>query len=289
MSVKLILLLHLSAVPVLSLPATDDDTVAENKILSCDEVFTSSGLNYSSFWKGAAHGIHSLSLEEIRHFFKADAPEDNKIPTVNIDFRSEDVIHFSAPLWGYEERFESWALKIMDWFMMNNKPYLYETGTNALLDNPPTDPELCTCANDVTANGILKEVVNIAGQLKYRARSGRAKPGPAPAGCASRRYESYWCGLFTNDYVSQKRKRDTREDDLSRLREEYLNNSNKETAMDLLSVDPWIPGTLARPDQWVSYSAMLTYSLPSQQGIRDFATFIFCKLNQPGDHPADLF
>ena len=112
---------------VLSLPATDDDTVAENRILSCDEVFTSSGLNYSSFWKGAAHGIHSLSLEEIRHFFKAEAPEDNKIPTVNIDFRSEDVIHFNAPLWGYEERFESWALKIMDWFMINNKPYLYET------------------------------------------------------------------------------------------------------------------------------------------------------------------
>jgi len=305
--VKLILLLHLSAVPVLSLPATDDDTVAENKILSCDEVFTSSGLNYSSFWKGAAHGIHSLSLEEIRHFFKADAPEDNKIPTVNIDFRSEDVIHFSAPLWGYEERFESWALKIMDWFMMNNKPYLYETGTNALeklthqyhmqeiyqraaviykdlLDNPPTDPELCTCANDVTANGILKEVVNIARQLKYRARSGRAKPGPG-GGCSFRSYESYWCS--SNKYVIEKR--DTRVEELRRLREEYLNNSNEQTANDLLSADPWIPGTLARPDQWVSYSAMLTYSLPSQQGIRDFATFIFCKLNQPSDHPPDLF
>ena len=43
-------------------------------------------------------------LEEIRHFFKADAPEHNRIPTVNIDFRSEDVIHFNAPLWGYENR-----------------------------------------------------------------------------------------------------------------------------------------------------------------------------------------
>ena len=156
-----------------------------------------------------------------------------------------------------------------------------------LLDNPPTDPELCTCANDVTANGILKEVVNIARQLKYRARTGRAKPAPGGR-CAVRRYESYWCGLFTNDYES-KRKRDTREDDLRRLKEEYLNNSNKQTAMDLLSADPWIPGTLAGPHQWLSYSAMLTYSLPSQQGIRDFATFIFCKLNQPRDHPPDLF
>ena len=124
---RLILVLYSSSVLVVSLPATDDDAVAENKILTCDEVFSNAGLNYSSFWKGAAHGIHSLSLEEIRYFFEPEAPEDNKIPTVNIDFRSEDVIHFNAPLWGYEERFESWALKIMDWFMINNKPYLYET------------------------------------------------------------------------------------------------------------------------------------------------------------------
>ena len=130
MTVSVILVLCFSSVLVFSLPATDDDAAAQNKLLTCDEVFTKAGLNYSSFWKGAAHGIHSLSLEEIRYFFKAGAPEDNRIPTVNIDFRSEDVIHFSAPLWGYEERFESWALKIMDWFMINNKPYLYETVSN---------------------------------------------------------------------------------------------------------------------------------------------------------------
>ena len=130
MTVKLSLVLSFSSVLVFSLPATDDDAVAQNKLLTCDEVFSNAGLNYSSFWKGAAHGIHSLSLEEIRYFFKAEAPEDNRIPTVNIDFRSEDVIHFSAPLWGYEERFDSWALKIMDWFMLNNKPYLYETVSN---------------------------------------------------------------------------------------------------------------------------------------------------------------
>ena len=130
MTVKLSLVLSFSSVLVFSLPATDDDAGARNKLLTCDEVFSNAGLNYSSFWKGAAHGIHSLSLEEIRYFFKAEAPEDNRIPTVNIDFRSEDVIHFSAPLWGYEERFDSWALKIMDWFMLNNKPYLYETVSN---------------------------------------------------------------------------------------------------------------------------------------------------------------
>ena len=136
MTLKVILVLYFSAVLlVCALPATDDDPVAENKILTCDEVFSEAGLNYSAFWKGAAHGIHSLSLEEIRYFFKAEAPEDNRIPTVNIDFRSEDVIHFNAPLWGYEERFESWALKIMDWFMINNQPYLYETVSSVTFTN----------------------------------------------------------------------------------------------------------------------------------------------------------
>ena len=99
----------------------------DDKVVQCKNVFTNAGLNYSSFFAGAAHGIHSLSLEEIRHFFKPDAPEDNKIPTVNIDFRSENVIQFSAPLWGYSDRFNTWALKIMDWFMLNDHPYLYET------------------------------------------------------------------------------------------------------------------------------------------------------------------
>ena len=172
-----------------------------------------------------------------------------------------------------------------------------------LVDNPPTEPALCSCANDVTANGILKEVVNIARQLKYRARGARAN-------ClSSRGYDSYdeygSCsdGYSSNSYDPSRPaprpvkantqrlrgKRDTSESELSRLREEYLGNSNKQTARELLSADPWIPGNFTGSDQWISYSAMLTVSLPSHQGITDFATFIYCKLNQPLDHPADLF
>ena len=102
-------------------------TIGKDPAPDCEGPFSDLGFNYSSFYQGAAHGIHSLSLEEIQHYFKSDAPENNKIPTVNIDFRSEDVIHFSAQRWGYEDRFDSWALKIMDWFMLNEHPYLYET------------------------------------------------------------------------------------------------------------------------------------------------------------------
>merc|ERR1719447_2375504 len=182
---------------VLAHPTLDDNEttnevdIEEEEKETCDEIFATSGMNYTSFYEGAAHGIHSLSLEEIRHFFKADAPEQNRIPTVNIDFRSENVIHFNAPLWGYENRFDTWALKIMDWFMLNDQPYLFQNRANTiekithqyhmheiyekaaviyneLLENPPNNVNgICACANDLTENGVMTEVVNIARQLKH--------------------------------------------------------------------------------------------------------------------------
>ena len=48
--------------------------------------------------------------------------------------------------------------------------------------------------------------------------------------------------------------------------------------------------TLEGPDQWISYEAMLTESMLGSEELNDFATFVFCKLNQPElDHPANLF
>ena len=106
----------------ISLPSSASDGP-----MICEDIFSLNGLNYTTFYLGAAHGLHSLSLEEIRYFFDENATEDNKIPTVNIDFRSEEVLHFNAPLWGYEDKFDTWSLKIMDWFMLNDQPHIYET------------------------------------------------------------------------------------------------------------------------------------------------------------------
>ena len=68
----------------------------------------------------------NTSLEEIRYFFKAEAPEENHIPTVNTDFRADNPVLYNAPLWGYSDRFQTWALKLMDFFMLNDKPYFYD-------------------------------------------------------------------------------------------------------------------------------------------------------------------
>ena len=134
MAKYMFLLCYLSRV-ALCLPASEESGEAnqvqedDEEVKSCHQVFSDHGMNYSSFYKGVSHGLHSLSLEEIRYFFKADAPEDNLIPTVNTDFRAENPVLYSAPLWGYNDRFSSWALKIMDFFMLNDKPYFYETAS----------------------------------------------------------------------------------------------------------------------------------------------------------------
>ena len=141
--IKIFLFLHLCLLAS-GLPANDDDSNDANEVpvedktddedvKSCQQVFSDNSRNYSSFYKGVAHGLHSLSLEEIRYFFKAEAPENNRIPTINTDFRAENPVLYNAPLWGYNDRFSTWSLKIMDFFMLNDKPYFYETVSKVLL------------------------------------------------------------------------------------------------------------------------------------------------------------
>lgn len=44
------------------------------------------------------------------------------------------------------------------------------------------------------------------------------------------------------------------------------------------------------PAQWVSYQAMLTSSMLESEELNDFATFMYCRLNEPDtDHPKELF
>jgi len=307
---------------------TEDDSNQQSK--TCSEIFEDQGMNFSSFAVGAGHGIHSLSLEEIRHFFKDDAQELNRIPTVNFDFRSEDIILFNAPLRGYSNRFDTWALKIMDWFMLNDAPYLYQNKANtlekishqyhmheiytraakiykSLEENPPSNIEnVCKCAGDLTGNGIMNEVVNIARQLKYfgNARSGRQRqrlsyrtPRPPRPGRPSRLPTTQidiqipTGGCDVNIYLSYgrspcrgKRSAEETEVDVEQVKQNYLENSNKETAEAVvMSDDAWTANTLLGPEylKWTSYSAMLTYSLPDDDQIRDFAYFIYCMLNHP--------
>ena len=167
---------------------------------------------------------------------------------------------------------------------------------NKLKADPPTDPKLCPCVNDVTGNGILEEMVRIAKQLKYFARQ------PRLASCGrtyTRTYtRSYSDGCSTRTYTEEdtitlkRQKRDVSNTTelIKELEEQYLKDSSKENAHQLMEVQPWKANTLSGPEQWVSYEAMLTWSMLSEEELNDFAMIMFCKLNQPGlDHTKDLF
>merc|ERR1711872_662415 len=408
--------------------------ISPEKPQICEDIFSLNGLNYSTFYLGASHGLHSLSLEEIRYYFDENAPENNKIPTVNIDFRSEKVLHFNAPIWGYEERFSTWALKIMDWFMINDRPHLYETGSTTLQkighqyhmqelysraseiykelrENPPR-ADVCTCVNDVNANGILSELATISNALKYRGRlsergddsthdekdvttdhsrieretvstslarkarqyhnngyyrldrppklsrktrdafpisksmknaedyrrnkgfylynssRGRKTRDAFPISKSMKTVEDYRRnkGFYLYNSSRGRTQRDTShipkskknaEDyrrnsgtylfnfsppkgrakretidikTITELQNNFLRNSTQETAEKLIFTDDWIPGKLNGRRDWITYSAMLYHAMPNEEGLHDFATLIYCKLNYPSlDHPADLF
>jgi len=295
------------------LPGNKTQESVEEDVATCSDVMARHGLNFSSFWHGAAHGLHSLYLEEIRHFFEPNATEMNKIPVVNKNFSSQQTILFNAPLAGYDEHFNTMALKVMAYFMLNDHPDFFLQGVNTLeklthqyhmheiyaaaapiynkmKENPPSDPELCGCVNDITGNGILIEMANIARQLKYFGSKRRPRNRSAAAG---------WCiGFCYNPdkgKVKQRKKRDATnaefdEVNIAELEEEYLANPIHETANSLISAKPWKPNSLVGPDQWISYQAMLTSSMLGSEELNDFATFMYCRLNQPDtDHPKELF
>ena len=90
--------------------------------------------------------------------------------------------------------------------MLNDQPYLYQNRANTiekithqyhmheiyekaaviyneLVENPPNNVNgICACANDLTENGVMTEVVNITRQLKHfggKSRSGRQRGFPS--------------------------------------------------------------------------------------------------------------
>jgi len=300
------------------LPGNETHGSGKEPVATCSDVMARNGLNFSSFWQGAAHGLHSLHLEEIRYFFEANATENNKIPVVNKNLSSEQPILFNAPLAGYDEQFNTMALKVMAYFMRNDRPDFFEQGLNTLeklthqyhmheiyaaaapiykkmKENPPTDPELCGCVNDITGNRILGEMANMARQLKYF----QSKRTPRSR-CSLRIYiRIYWgsssCGGGREPQALARKRREAEENGfdeqaIAERETTYLENPNRETALSLLQVRPWDGNSLVGPDQWVSYQAMLTASMLGPEKLNDFATFMYCRLNHPDiDHPKELF
>jgi len=165
-------------------------TVAVPSVERCPRIMTDAGLS-PNFAPMVTHSIHSLTVEDIRYYFKPDATEDNGIPTVNLDVRSEERILPNAPLIGYDEDFTTKGLKSFDLVMRNmnrtwwgipqysvlekvaHALHMAEAWENAVgeykMIQRLLDPEsdVCACVRDIENNGVLNHLNLIAFKIRY--------------------------------------------------------------------------------------------------------------------------
>merc|ERR1711915_893048 len=119
---------------------------SENNVLSCEEIFVHEPLLSSNFSARIAHGIHSLTLEDIQKYFNPRATLENNIPVVNKNLSSPIPILNDAPRRDVDS--EMWT---------HSSEFL-----NEIIQTPPEDDDLCSCLKDVENNGIYYHLRQIA-------------------------------------------------------------------------------------------------------------------------------
>jgi len=154
---------------------------------NCSAVLAASGLNQTDMMFGAGHGIHSITVRDIRYYFDPDFPEENEIPTVNPDFRG-DLIKESAPLGG---DFFTPGMRAMNEIYANDDGtdnYMIQGLTRAekmthamhmlevwqiagmiykkIQADPPTK-EVCSCTIDEDGYGLIDHLLQISNFLRH--------------------------------------------------------------------------------------------------------------------------
>lgn len=164
--------------------------IAAPTLEQCPRVMLEAGLS-ANFAPMVTHSIHSLTVEDIRYYFKPDATEENGIPTVNLDVRSSERVLSDAPLIGYDDAFKTKALKSFDMVMRNmnrtwwgipnytvlekvsHALHMAEAWENAMEEYKMIerllDPEsdICSCVTDIENNGVLNHLNLIAFKIRY--------------------------------------------------------------------------------------------------------------------------
>merc|ERR1719341_1408251 len=173
-----------------------------------------------------AHGIHSLTLADLRHYFNPNANETNNIPTVNrnLSASSEPILN-DAPDLGRSDRFQTMGLLVAeevvlnedgDWDMHNadilgkllHALHMHEMWTETskvyqnLLANPPADPNICRCLADVENNGIFFNLRNIAMLIREPELGYNTENKRVPRGGRARKF--YYSGSYQTGHAANK-------------------------------------------------------------------------------------
>merc|ERR1719322_236569 len=73
----------------------------------------------ATYPKRIAHGMHSLTLADLRYYFNPNANETNNIPTINRNLTSSEPILNDAPDIGRSDRFKTIGLLVAEEVLLN--------------------------------------------------------------------------------------------------------------------------------------------------------------------------
>ena len=143
-----------------------------------------SGIELSTFNDSVAHGIHSITVEQINSFFNGKVTEYNNVPTTNVNlYGDERVLHYAPRAYAHannKPKFLTPTMNMIDFILSNNDDThgFLISGASSLeklvhsahmeevyartkivyeniISNPPKDPRLCNCVTDENNNGIM--------------------------------------------------------------------------------------------------------------------------------------
>merc|ERR1712209_286261 len=235
----------------------------------------------ATYPKRIAHGIHSLTLADLRYYFNPNANETNNIPTINRNLTSEPILN-DAPDIGRSDRFKTIGLLVAeevvlkedsDWDIhggdildkLLHALHMHEVWSETsrlykgLLDSPPDEPSICPCLADVENNGIFFNLRNIAMLIREPELAYNTENKRRPRG--GRRYSgSYNIGSIKRpgQTIPQYQRRDADEE------HQAIDHEDPEVADH--SREYWV-------NLFSSFSDM-TDDITS-----DLALFLFCMLN----------
>lgn len=260
----------------------------------CPALIRSADLDPDNFNEAIAHGVHSLTIEDIRDYFSPDAPEDVGVPNLNFNLTDDYVLRHPQKA-HYDPRMRTIGLKTMDFIYSNNSPSFYQKGFTAAeklahafhmheiwheardvyktLDLAKLDPRLCPCLLDVEKNRILHSIQSIGefmtwvrGTDEERRRISYAKK-KGGGGFSYTHYEFHYGGKdkeLRQDPVLESRRLPRR------LMNDDVKMNDDVNGMPSLAIDG---------QNWLWWREMLVArSMPDDQEILALAVFLRCAL-----------
>jgi len=284
--------------------------LTESPAETCSNLMIDANLTHN-FGMAVAHRLHSLRLEDVRYYFKEDAPEDNGIPVVNFDIspNAERVLH-NMPLSGYDTNFKTIALRHTDQVLskMNDKNWgikhyttvdelvhvhhmaeLWEhsrTYYDNFVESPPTD-ELCDCLRDIHENFVMPELQLLALKIKFPGlTSGEPNLPYGKKGNKRKRpilkYERWTYDRYYFSRVSKARSKTWKEDYMKKLKnfdfdgdeEDVVNRAMKK----LVDGDKGEENPLDDEEGW----AIMREGFKRMDELDNyqFSMFMYCMLNE---------